>query len=158
MIKILFLFSIISFVQLNSCSEKNGSANKSSNESVTINTNQTKIGSGKFLKISELNKQKPEKGIFETKGFVAKVYTCPPCPPNSQCKPCMRNNIVVSEDNKSLDGYDLTDKKILVFTDQAESFVAGKQYQFTIKITNTKTTATNLNDVELIDSSDITNQ
>lgn len=159
MIKILLLFSIISFVQMNSCNEKSVSSNTISNESVIKkNINYEETSSGKFLKISELNKLKPESGTFEIKGFVAKIYTCPPCPPDAKCKPCMRDNIVVSEENKILDSYNLTDKEITVFPNKAESFSTGKQYQFTIKITEAKTTSANLNDIELIDSNKITNQ
>ncbi len=152
MTKIIVLISLIlfgNFVQINSCANKDVSAN---------NSTKTVSVSGKVLTISELNKQKPEKGTFEIKGFVAKIYTCPPCPPDAQCKPCMKNNIVVSEENKNSDSYDLTDKEIIIFTNKTESFAAGKQYQFTINITDTKTTSANLNDIELIDSNEIKNQ
>ena len=70
----------------------------------------------------------------------------------------MRNNIVVSEENKSSNNYELTGKEIIIFTNQAESFAEGKQYQFTIKITDSKTISANLNDIELIDSNEIKNQ
>jgi hypothetical protein len=108
------------------------------------------IKAEKFLKIQEIKAQKPAPGIYETEGFVAKIYTCPPCPPNAQCKPCMRDNIVISEENKSLDSYDLTDREIIVFTQETKTFEKGKKYLFKIRITDKKTTSEAINDIELL--------
>ncbi len=109
------------------------------------------IKADKFLKIQEIRAQKPAPGIYETEGFVAKSYSCPPCPPNAQCKPCMRgNNIVISEENKSLDTYDLTDREIIVFTQETKTFEKGKKYLFKIRITEKKTTSEAVNDIELL--------
>lgn len=150
MIKILLLISMVSFggfVPMNACNK-----NESVVATTPANTRYAESDSEKFLKISELNEEKPNKGTFKIKGFVAKIYTCPSCPPDAQCKPCMRDNIVVSDENKSLDDYNLTEKEAIIFTDKAKSFAKGKQYQFTIKITDSKTTSANLNDIELIGS------
>ena len=146
MIKILLLISIFSFgnfVQINSCNKPN------------ISSNNSEITSEKFLSVSNLNEKRPKKGIFETRGFVAKIYTCPPCPPETECKPCMKGNIVISEENKILDGYELTKKELIIFTNKSESFTKGKEYKFKIKITADKTTSANLNDAELISADTI---
>lgn len=143
---IITIFSFASFSQINSCSKNEVSPNKD----LIIEKNADEIIAEKFFTISELNKQKPDKGIFETKGFVAKVYTCPPCPPDAQCKPCMGNNIVISEENKSLDNYDLTEKEMIIFTVKAKEFTKGKKYNFKVKIINSNKTSANLNDAELI--------
>lgn len=109
------------------------------------------------MTISELNKENPSEGIFETKGFVTKIYTCPPCPPDAQCKPCMRENIIISEENNNLESYDLTEKKMIIFTNKAKTFSNGKEYKFKVKIVDGKTTSAKLNDAELISSELIKN-
>lgn len=150
MIKILLLLSIFSyanFFQVNSCSKFGFAEEK---EDPIIEQNLDKNIAGKSVKISELNEQKPSEGVFETKGFVAKISVCPACPPNAQCKPCMKDNIIISEENKILETYDLTEKEMIIFTNKARSFEVGEEYIFKFKITDKKTTSSKLNDVELI--------
>lgn len=110
-----------------------------------------KLESIKTLKISQIKAQKPPEGIFVTRGFIAKIYVCPPCPKGRFCKPCMPNNIVISENKKRLETFDLTNRELVIFTkDAAKKLVKGKQYSFTVKITNRRSTSEPLNDVELI--------
>lgn len=109
-----------------------------------------KIKAEKFVKISEIKSQNLAPGIYETEGFVAKIYTCPKCPPNAVCKPCMKDNIVVSEESRPRDTYDLSDKEIIIFTNQTKSFERSNKYFLKIKITDKKTTSEQINDVELL--------
>ena len=111
---------------------------------------QTSAFSGKRIKINQLKKQKPEKGSFIVQGFVVKIYICPPCPPKVYCKPCLGNNFVLSEENKSLNDYNLTDKDLIIFTSNPKKLVKGKKYQVKIKITNQKSTSEPLNNIEMI--------
>jgi hypothetical protein len=85
--------------------------------------------------------------------FVVKVYTCPPCPAGAMCKPCMGDNIVISDDQKQMGTYTLTDNDIIVFTDKTKDFTTGKKYTFTIRLTDSKSTMDTINDVELVDYS-----
>ena len=104
------------------------------------------------VSIHQIKAEKGKRGEYQTEGYVIKTYICPPCPPRAQCKPCMMNtNIVISEVNKSLNSYELTDKDIILFTRDAAPFEIGKKYLFTIKITDRKTTSEPLNDIELIE-------
>jgi len=106
----------------------------------------------KTVKIHEIKQEKGKLGSYQTEGYVVNSYTCPPCPPRAECKPCMmRTNIVISEDNKTLNTYQLTDKDLIVFTKDASVFQAGKKYIFSIKVTDEKTTSEPLNDVELVE-------
>lgn len=54
------------------------------------------------LPIHEINRKAPVSGDFVTVGYVAGIYACPPCPQGAMCKPCMRDNIVISEKKKNL--------------------------------------------------------
>ncbi len=159
LILLMFISSCLCFAQIKSCdrniSEVN--SNKSFAEINIVKSKNTPTNAEKFLKISQINKEKPNKGTFKTEGFVVKIYTCPVCPPDSMCKPCMGNNIVISEENKNLESYDLTEKDLIIFTDKSESFTIGENYYFNIKITEQHTTSSDYNDVELLSSEMIKN-
>lgn len=105
--------------------------------------------SSAVFSIHEINERAPKSGNFTTQGFVAKIYTAPPCPPGAECKTSMADNIVISQDNKGLDTYDLTNKEMVVFTEKAASFKQGVKHRFEITITDKKTTNEKLNDVTL---------
>ena len=135
---LILLITILVFSQISCTAQKNSGENYA------------KIKTEKFVRINDINSKKFAQEIYETEGFVAKIYTCPPCPPNALCKPCMRNNIVISEENKILESYNLSDKEIIVFTENAETFELNKKYFFKIKITDRKTTSQTANDIELL--------
>ncbi|NNE99365.1 MAG: hypothetical protein HKN25_10140 [Pyrinomonadaceae bacterium] len=154
LLKAILIFSFASFIQSSSCrsteslpKNKGGDAN-----SVTPDRGNrfTETDFEKFLTISELNREKPKKGVFETRGFVAKIYVCPACPPDAICKPCMADNIVISEEKKSLETYDLSEKEMIIFTAEAKNFEKGGEYRFKVEITTQKSTSQDLNDARLI--------
>jgi len=104
-----------------------------------------------FYKIHEIKQGNLEGENFYTEGFVAKIYTCPPCPADAQCKPCMRENIVISENNVLIEAYYLTEKDLIIFTENSKNLKLGKKYKFLIKMTGRKTTSESINDIELVD-------
>lgn len=88
--------------------------------------------------------------MVNIEGYVVKISTCPPCPEGYLCKMCMRDNILVSENNVLTETYQLTDSNIVIFTEQTKQFELGKKYKFSIKILDYKSINQNLNDVEII--------
>lgn len=58
----------------------------------------------------------PSSDTLAVEGWVSRTYTCPPCPPDALCKPCMGNNLVLSEENKRLADWTLATGDLLVFT------------------------------------------
>jgi hypothetical protein len=100
--------------------------------------------------ISKLNITPQQSGIYLTEGYVVRKYECPPCPPEDQCKPCMRSNIVISENDILLDTYNISDTELLVFTEDTKKFETGKKYKFLIKFLDTRSTSGPVNDVELV--------
>lgn len=107
------------------------------------------------LTITELKDLKPDSGNFNVKGQIIKIYTCPPCPRGAMCGICMEDNIVISEDNEIIEKYDLTEKRLLIFADSPKQFELGKEYIFSIRITNHKSTNEPINDIELVGYSQV---
>jgi len=124
----------------------------------TINQSQTdtktypSVSNLEFYSIHELKQNNFSEGNYNTEGYVVKIYTCPPCPKGALCKMCMEPNIVISEDNKNLDVYSLTEKELLIFTSYSNpnQFELGKKYRFSINITQYKSTGEPLNDIKLV--------
>jgi len=108
-----------------------------------------------FYPIHEINQNKFSSGTYNTEGFVVKIYTCPPCPKDAVCKMCMENNIVISENNKILETYSLTEKELIIFVENPKQFELSKKYTFSINITNDKTTSTDINDIKLLEYDEI---
>ena len=104
-----------------------------------------------FYSISQIKRGNLLPGDYQSEGYVVKIYTCPACPPPKQCKPCMGNNLVISETNQLIDNYNLTNQQLIIFTDNVEIFKLGKKYRFTLQLTDQKTTLEPINDLNLID-------
>ena len=104
----------------------------------------------KFFPIHEIKGGALPPGEYRTEGFVAKIYACPPCPPRAMCKPCMRDNIVITERGVRLDAYALTEKEMILFTRGPGIFEVGRRYSFTFRITEGKSTSEPINDAELV--------
>lgn len=100
--------------------------------------------------IHELKQNNFTSGNFTVEGYVVKIYICPPCPQDAACKPCMRDNIVVSESDNLLDTYTLTEKELIVFTNNTKQFELGAKYRFSVFISDHKSTGESINDVELV--------
>jgi len=103
-----------------------------------------------FYQINEIKQNNFTSGNFNTEGYVVKIYTCPPCPKGALCKPCMRENIVISKNNKQLDAYYLTENELIIFANNPKQFELGKKYKFSIKILDYKSTGKPINDIELV--------
>lgn len=90
------------------------------------------------ISIHELKRLNPESGFYNTEGYVAKIYSCPACPPGVICKPCMRDNIVISEQKITLDLYTLTDSELIIFVSNPKQFKLGMKYNFSIQIRDSR--------------------
>lgn len=132
--------------------QRNGS-NSSQNSSQTAKSpvrSYPEIGSYRVIPIAELKDKKIHSGEYNIEGFVVKIYTCPPCPPGANCKPCMKDNIVVSTNNRKLETYSLSHQEVILFGKDVQQFKMGEKYRFSIKVTNEKTTGETINDLELL--------
>lgn len=103
-----------------------------------------------FYPVNNIKQNNLVSGTYNTEGFVAKIYTCPPCPKGAMCEMCMRDNIVISMDGKILESYSLSEKELIIFAENPGQFKLGKKYKFTIRILDYKSTGEPINDVELV--------
>jgi len=105
-----------------------------------------------LITIQELKQRNPASGSFDVEGYVAKVFSCPPCPAGAACMPCMPENIVISEQLKTIEAYtSITSSEMLIFAQNPEQlFTPGERYRFSIQLADFRTTDEPLNDVELV--------
>lgn len=122
------------------------------------NTTYPQTSNFAFYPIHEIKLNKFNSGTYNTEGYIVKIYICPSCPKGAQCKPCMRDNIVISENNKLLETYSLSDKEMVLFADNPNQFDLGKKYKFSIKILDYKTTGEPINDIEVIGYHSLSNE
>lgn len=104
----------------------------------------------KQLTINDLKQQHPTTGNYNVEGYIAKIYSCPPCLPNTDCKPCMNDNIVISTQPRQLNSYNLTEQDLIIFAHKVDQFTLGKKYRCSIKISENKSTSEALNDIDLV--------
>ena len=101
-----------------------------------------------LLTFDDLKTGKPARGPFRVTAYVLDIYKCPPCPPPNQCKPCIPDNIVVTDET---DAKDLSRiKRLRIYTDKTDQFEAKKKYVFTVKIKGSAPAGRPIDSVELV--------
>lgn len=105
-----------------------------------------------FATIQELKERNPVSGFFDVEGYVAKIFRCPACPAGAECMPCMPENIVISEQMKTIEAYNsITSSEMIIFVqNQGQLFALGERYRFSIRVMDFRTTDEPLNDIELL--------
>lgn len=103
-----------------------------------------------FYPIHEIKINKFSTGTYNTEGYVVKIYACPPCPKGAVCEVCMKDNIVISENNNLLETYTLSDKEMILFANNTNQFELGNKYTFSIRILEDKSTGEPINDVVIV--------
>ena len=91
----------------------------------------------KVLTVAEFAAQHPTQGLYALTAFVvADVYLCPPCPKGAQCKPCIGDNIQIS-DTLPMAGV-LNGQILMVFIAPADTpkFRKGYRYKLTVEADN----------------------
>jgi hypothetical protein len=103
------------------------------------------------LSVTQLRASNPRPAsTHRLRGFVVKRYACPPCPPNALCKPCMGNNIVLSDDDEPHELYDLDERDVIVFTDTPMSFALGAQLTIEVRVLDRQSSNKGIADLELV--------
>jgi hypothetical protein len=84
-----------------------------------------------LLTFKDLQKNDLE-GPFRIEAYVIQTYKCPPCPAGMQCKPCLGDHIVVTDDVDEKDPAQT--KRLRIFTSKPEQFEMKKKYSFVVKV------------------------
>jgi hypothetical protein len=85
-----------------------------------------------LLTFEDLQKNDGVEGSFRIEGFIINIYKCPPCPAPMQCKPCLGDHVVVTDNVDEKDPALI--KRLRIFTDKPEKFEMKKKYSFVVKV------------------------
>jgi hypothetical protein len=85
-----------------------------------------------LLTFDDLGKNDGIDGPFRIEGYVLDIYKCPPCPPGTMCKPCIPDNVVITDTANPKDLSKIN--RLRIFTDKPEQFKQKKKYSFTVKL------------------------
>lgn len=101
-----------------------------------------------LITFAGLNRSDLDEGPFRIEGYVMQVYKCPPCPEGAQCKPCLGDHVVIT------DNFDEKDpaliKRLRIFTSKPEQFEVSKKYCFLVKVRGKIREGKAIEEVELI--------
>jgi hypothetical protein len=101
-----------------------------------------------LLTFDDLQKNDSIAGSFRIVGYVIDIYKCPPCPPGAMCKPCIPDNLVVTD---NIDEKDFSKiKRLRISTEKPEQFELKKKYTFTVKVKGKVPPGRPIQDVDLI--------
>ena len=119
-------------------------------KSPLFNTTAT-IPESPIYQIKDFKSRNLKSGVLRIEGYIVKIYTCPPCPEGASCKPCMEDNIVISENNKIIENYSQVARtELIVFVKNPREFKLGRKYKLLVKIRDVKSTLEPINDLELV--------
>ena len=107
----------------------------------------------RLLTFNDLKRNDGVEGPFRIEdAFVIEIHKCPPCPPGAQCKPCLGDYVVVTD---NLDEKDpLLIKRVKVFTgrpERLEWFKLKKKCSFVARVRGKVPSGKPIEDLELID-------
>ena len=91
--------------------------------------------------VSAFLAQHADTGTYAISAYVVDVYLCPPCPEHVFCKPCIPDNITLS-DQPSLtqaQAHGNPTLRVFVTTSQAAQLQVGKRYDMQIQAGNSPT-------------------
>src|SRR2546425_12981928 len=101
-----------------------------------------------LLTFEDLKKNDGIEGQFRIEGYVLDIYKCPPCPPRAICKPCIPDNLVITD---AADPKDLSKiNRLRIFTDKPEQFELKKKYSFAVNLKNKVPAGHAITDVFLV--------
>ena len=91
--------------------------------------------------VSAFVAQHPESGTYAVSAYVVDVDLCPPCPPGAFCKPCIPDNITLSDLPSLMQAQAQGSPTLRVFvtTAQGARLQVGKRYDMQIQASNSPT-------------------
>jgi hypothetical protein len=115
---------------------------------ISSSHNQDPAAKPPLLTFDDLQKNDGVEGSFRIEGYVINIYKCPPCPAGMQCKPCIPDNIDVTDNIKEQDMSRI--RRLRIFTDKTEQFELKKKYSLVVKVKGQIPKGRPIENVELI--------
>lgn len=103
------------------------------------------------IKFADLQHYDPANETFRIEGYVLDIYHCPPCPPHAMCKPCIPDNITLtdSDDWSNLSSL----KRLRVYTERTDEFKLKGKYILTVRVKGNLQAGKPVESVDLVASS-----
>jgi hypothetical protein len=111
-----------------------------------------------LITFAQLNRSDLDDGPFRIEGQVTEVHRCPPCPEGAQCKPCLGDHLVITDNPDEKDPALIRRLRIFVKVPELEKFEIAKTYSFLVKVRGRLRNGKPLEEVELISFDPIKNK
>ncbi len=109
--------------------------------------------SPRLLTFDDLKRNDGVEGTFRMEGaYVLEIHKCPPCPPGAQCKPCLGDYVVITDNLDEKDPALI--KRLRVFTSRPERlewFELKKNCSFIARVRGKVPRGKPIEDLDLID-------
>lgn len=106
----------------------------------------------RLLTFGYLQKGPTIEGPFRIGAYVVEVYKCPPCPAGAQCKPCIGDHIVVTDNPNEKDPKFI--RRLRIFADRPDHFRLKTRYMFEVTVRGKTQKGHPIEDVNLISFDD----
>jgi hypothetical protein len=87
-----------------------------------------------LISFAGLNRSDLDDGPFRIEGHVMEVYKCPPCPEGAQCKPCLGDHLVITDNPAEKDLALIKRLRIFAKRPELEKLEIAKKYSFLVKV------------------------
>lgn len=103
-----------------------------------------------LITFAQLNRSDLDDGPFRIEGCVIQIYKCPPCPEGAQCKPCLGDHVVISDNPDEKDPALIRRLRIFTKIPELEKLEVTEKYSFLVKVRGRLRDGKPLEEVDLI--------
>jgi hypothetical protein len=98
-----------------------------------------------------LNRSDLDDGPFRIEGVVTDIHKCPPCPAGAQCKPCLGDYLLITDNPDEKDP--ALKRRLRIFARRAEldRLEVAQKYTFLVKVRGKLRDGKSLEEVDLVD-------
>lgn len=92
-------------------------------------------GQGEPESVATFQSEHPQTGTYTLSAYVVDIYLCPPCPAGAMCKPCIPENITLS-DVSSLPEASASHRptlRVFIEPSQATALTVGRRYELRVQ-------------------------